>query len=98
MEIISIEPGRSLINNAGSTIYTIGGIKETITGLQYLFVDGGMTDNPRHALYQAAYEAGIANKINDELVQEYTVSGKLCETGDILIKNVMLPEASPEIF
>ena len=95
VEIISIEPGRSLINNAGSTIYTIGGIKETITGLQYLFVDGGMTDNPRHALYQAAYEAGIANKINDELVQEYTVSGKLCETGDILIKNVMLPEASP---
>jgi diaminopimelate decarboxylase len=95
VEIISIEPGRSLINNAGSTIYTIGSIKETITGLQYLFVDGGMTDNPRHALYQAAYEAGIANKINDKLVQEYTVSGKLCETGDILIRNVMLPEASP---
>ncbi len=94
VEIISIEPGRSLINNFGSTIYTIGSIKETITGRRYLFVDGGMTDNPRHALYQAEYEAGIANKINDEPVQEYTVAGKLCETGDILIKNIRLPQAS----
>ncbi len=95
VEIISIEPGRSLINDFGSTIYTIGSIKETITGRRYLFVDGGMTDNPRHALYQAEYEAGIANKINDEPVQEYTVAGKLCETGDILIKSIKLPEASP---
>ena len=93
METISIEPGRSLINNAGSTIYTIGSVKETITGLQYIFIDGGMTDNPRHALYQAEYEAGIANKINAKKTQEYTVAGKLCETGDILIENVMLPKA-----
>ncbi len=95
LETISIEPGRSLINNSGSTIYTIGHIKETITGRQYIFIDGGMTDNPRPALYQAEYEAGIANKINNEPVQEYTVAGKLCETGDILIENVKLPEASP---
>lgn len=95
VEIISIEPGRALINNSGSTIYTIGNIKETITGLKYLFIDGGMTDNPRHALYQAEYEAGIANKINDKALQEYTVAGKLCESGDILIENVKLPEASP---
>lgn len=93
VESISIEPGRSLINNAGSTIYTIGSVKETITGLQYIFIDGGMTDNPRHALYQAEYEAGIANKINAKKTQEYTVAGKLCETGDILIENVMLPKA-----
>lgn len=93
VEVISIEPGRSLINNSGSTIYTIGGIKETITGLKYVFVDGGMTDNPRHALYQAEYEAAIANKIEDDKTEQYTVAGKLCETGDILIENVMLPKA-----
>ena len=92
VEIISIEPGRSLINNAGSTIYTVGSVKETITGLKYVFVDGGMTDNPRHALYEAEYEAGIANKICDEVAYEYTVAGKLCETGDILIENVNLPK------
>ncbi len=95
LETISIEPGRSLINNSGSTLYTIGHIKETITGRQYIFVDGGMADNPRPALYQAEYEAGIGNKINSEPVQEYTVAGKLCETGDILIENIKLPVASP---
>ncbi len=95
VEVISIEPGRSLINNSGSTIYTVGNVKETITGRQYIFIDGGMTDNPRHALYQAKYEAGIANKINDEPVQEYTVAGKLCEEGDILIENIKLPKVKP---
>lgn len=95
IEIISIEPGRSLINNSGSTIYTVGGIKETITGKKYLFIDGGMNDNLRPALYQAKYEGALANKIEDKEEIEYTIAGKLCETGDVLIENLMLPEANP---
>ena len=67
---ISIEPGRSIIGNAGSTLYRVGGKKETFGGVKYVFIDGGMTDNIRPALYQAEYEAVLANKLDvveDEL-------------------------------
>ena len=56
---VLIEPGRSIISNAGSTLYTVGGTKETYSGKKYIFIDGGMSDNPRPALYQAKYEAII---------------------------------------
>ncbi len=90
---ISIEPGRSLINNSGSTLYTIGAIKDTIVGHPYIFVDGGMTDNPRPITYQAKYDAAIANKMDQPIHQTYRIAGKCCESGDVLIKDVDLPEA-----
>ncbi len=80
---ISIEPGRSIIGNAGSTLYRVGGTKETFGGVKYVFIDGGMTDNIRPALYQAEYEAVLANKLDvveDEIV---TVAGKCCESSRI---------------
>ena len=89
---IDIEPGRSLVCNAGSTLYSVGGVKETFGGKNYIFVDGGMTDNPRPALYQAEYEAALTNKVNSKKTNIYTVAGKCCESGDILIKNIKLPK------
>lgn len=94
-EIISIEPGRSLINSYGSTLYTLGAIKQTMSGLPYVFVDGGMTDNPRPSLYQAKYEAVIANKMDDTDLESYRIAGKCCETGDILIKDASLANPMP---
>lgn len=91
IEKIIIEPGRSLINNAGSTLYTIGGTKKTFSGREYIFIDGGMADNPRYALYQAKYEAAVANNMISNDKKIYTVAGKCCESGDVLIKDIELP-------
>ena len=94
MPKIFIEPGRSIIGEAGITIYTIGAIKE-ITGLKkYLIVDGGMTDNPRPILYNAKYEAVILDKIDTTSKEIVTIAGKCCESGDILIRDLKLPIAS----
>lgn len=90
---VIIEPGRSLVSNAGSTLYTVGSIKETLAEKTYVFVDGGMSDNPRVALYDAKYESIIANHKDGEL-SHYTIAGKLCESGDILSKDALL--ASPK--
>ncbi len=92
---ILIEPGRSIVSNSGSTLYEIGGTKETFGGKDYIFIDGGMGDNPRPALYQAKYEGAIANRMNDEATEKYTIAGKCCESGDIIIKDLMLPKAEP---
>lgn len=90
---ILVEPGRSIIAEAGITLYRIGAIKE-IKGLRkYLIVDGGMADNPRPSLYDAKYEAVIVNKYHREPEEEVTIAGKYCESGDILIKNIKLPPA-----
>lgn len=90
---ILVEPGRSIVAEAGITLYRIGAIKE-ITGLKkYLIVDGGMADNPRPSLYDAQYDAILVNKFNQEAVEEVTIAGKYCESGDILIQNIQLPEA-----
>ena len=90
---LNIEPGRSIVGNAGTTLYTVGGIKETVGGKKYVFVDGGMSDNIRTALYQAEYEAGIVNKLEEKAEDEVTVAGKLCESGDILIQKGKLQKA-----
>ena len=83
-----IEPGRSLVANAGSTIYTVGSIKEIKNERTYVSVDGGMTDNIRPSLYQADYECGIVNKINKTgHNHKVTIAGKCCESGDILISD-----------
>ena len=89
-----IEPGRSIVAEAGYTIYTVGGIKKT-PNKTYLFVDGGMSDNIRPALYQAEYDAFLAGKENEPAETEYTVAGKCCESGDILIQKIRLPKAEP---
>lgn len=89
---IWIEPGRSIVGDAGTTIYSIGSQKEVPGVRHYIAVDGGMSDNLRVALYQAKYEAALANRMNEEPVKTYTVAGKLCESGDILIKDIQLPE------
>lgn len=86
-----VEPGRSIINPAGTTIYTIGSIKEIPGIRKYVAVDGGMTDNPRPALYQAQYEGLVANKA-DEVPQEVVaITGRCCETGDMLIWDLPVP-------
>lgn len=94
-KVVSIEPGRSMVNNFGSTLYTVGAIKTMNENLTFLMVDGGMNDNMRPAMYEAKYEAGIANKMDREATHTYKVAGKLCETGDVLIESVALPETEP---
>jgi len=91
---LCIEPGRSIVGNAGTTLYEVGGIKETVGGKTYVFIDGGMSDNIRTALYQAEYETGVVNKLNDTDVREITLAGKLCESGDIIIEKGKLPKAT----
>lgn len=83
--ILIIEPGRSIVANAGSTIYTVGSIKDIKDVRTYVSVDGGMTDNIRPSLYQAGYECAIANKMGQEKNNQVTIAGKCCESGDILI-------------
>lgn len=91
---LCIEPGRSIVGNAGTTLYEVGGIKETVGGKTYVFIDGGMSDNIRTALYQAEYEAGIVDKLNEVETKEITLAGKLCESGDIIIEKGQLPKTT----
>jgi len=89
---IWIEPGRSIVGPAGYTLYTIGSRKDIPKLTPYVSVDGGMGDNIRPALYQAKYEAVVANKMNQETIETAHISGKYCESGDILIDRQELPE------
>ena len=91
--ILTIEPGRSIVANAGTTLYTVGSIKEIPEIRKYVAVDGGMTDNIRPALYGAKYEAIIANKSDSPANDKVTVAGKCCESGDILINDIEIQKA-----
>lgn len=87
-----LEPGRSVVGEAGVTLYTAGRIKE-IKGIKnYVAIDGGMFDNPRFALYQARYTVAAAAKMLLKPVKKYTIAGKCCESGDIIAEDCMLPE------
>lgn len=86
-----IEPGRSIISTSGVTLYTIGSSKQVPKGRTYIAVDGGMSDNIRPSMYQALYTAEIANKPNAEPDKTVTVAGRFCESGDILINDIKLP-------
>lgn len=90
---ILIEPGRSITGPAGITLYTVGSVKEIPNIRTYVSVDGGMTDNPRYALYHAKYDMAIANKMNEAKNTVVTVAGKCCETGDLLGEKVPLQQA-----
>ncbi|MFV9510735.1 diaminopimelate decarboxylase [Tepidibacillus sp. LV47] len=92
---IWIEPGRSIIGEAGTTLYTIGSNKTIPHIRKYVAVDGGMMDNPRPALYQAKYEAVIANKMNHTNTEKVSIAGKACESGDMLIWDIELPKPEP---
>lgn len=89
---LMIEPGRSIVGEAGTTLYTVGSIKEIPGIRKYVAVDGGMADNPRHALYQARYEACLANKPNSPTEEKVAITGKCCESGDMLIWDLPLPK------
>ncbi|WP_028400395.1 diaminopimelate decarboxylase [Ectobacillus panaciterrae] len=88
---IWIEPGRSIVGDAGTTLYTIGSIKEVPGIRKYVAVDGGMTDNIRPALYNASYEAMLANRAYEEPEETVSIAGKCCESGDMLIWDLKLP-------
>ncbi|GIM48279.1 diaminopimelate decarboxylase [Collibacillus ludicampi] len=92
---IVIEPGRSIVGAAGTTLYTIGSIKEIPGIRKYVSVDGGMTDNPRPALYQAVHEACIANRAQEDPTEVVSIAGKCCESGDMLIWDLPLPSVRP---
>ncbi|HEY4346599.1 MAG TPA: diaminopimelate decarboxylase [Gaiellaceae bacterium] len=87
-----LEPGRSLTARAGVTLYTVGSVKQSADATTYLAVDGGMSDNPRPALYGARYTAILAGRADEPPTGTYTVVGKHCESGDLLIDAVRLPE------
>lgn len=87
-----IEPGRAIVGEAGVTLYTVGAIKNIPGVRKYVAIDGGMTDNIRPALYEAKYEAVLANRANEKPEEVVTIAGKCCESGDIIIKDIALPK------
>ena len=86
-----IEPGRAIVGPAGVALYTVGSSKEIPGVRTYLSVDGGMGDNIRPALYEARYEAVVANRMHQAAVERVTIAGKFCESGDILVQEAELP-------
>ena len=90
---IWVEPGRSIVGEAGTTLYTVGTQKEIPGVRKYIAVDGGMTDNIRPALYEAKYEAMLANRANDPAEEVVSIAGKACESSDMLIWDIALPKA-----
>ena len=90
---ILIEPGRSIVGEAGITLYTVGAIKEIPGVKKYLAVDGGMFDNPRYALYEAKYTPVLANRALEASTELVSIAGKCCESGDLIAENVCLPKA-----
>ena len=86
-----VEPGRSIVGEAGTTLYTVGAVKEVPGIRKYVAVDGGMMDNLRTALYEAKYEALVANRAHDKGEEVVSIAGKACESGDMLIWDVELP-------
>ncbi|MGN1078299.1 MAG: diaminopimelate decarboxylase [Candidatus Gallimonas sp.] len=90
---LNIEPGRSIVGEAGITLYTVGAIKEIPGIRKYLAIDGGMFDNPRYALYQSKYTAILANRAAEAPSEKVALAGKCCESGDLIGVDFNLPEA-----
>ncbi|MGM9985997.1 MAG: diaminopimelate decarboxylase [Bacillaceae bacterium] len=89
------EPGRILVGDAGHTLYTIGSQKHIPHVRDYVAIDGGMADNIRPALYEAKYEACLANRMNEQIKEKVSIAGKCCESGDMLIWDLQLPKPIP---
>jgi diaminopimelate decarboxylase len=92
LPFILMEPGRSIVASSGITLYTVGAVKDIKNVRKYISVDGGMADNPRYALYQSEYDAVLANRADGAKTDKVTIAGKCCESGDILIKDIKVPE------
>lgn len=92
---IWVEPGRSIVGEAGYSLYTVGSRKDVPSLTPYVTVDGGMGDNIRPALYQAEYEALVAKRPAAEPVEKVHLAGRYCESGDILIDQACLPKTKP---
>ena len=90
--LVTIEPGRWIVGEAGITVYEVGSVKTNAAGRTYIGVDGGFPDNPRPALYDAKYEVKAVEKYDEPYDQVVTVAGKCCESGDILIWDAELPK------
>lgn len=93
MPDIHMEPGRSIVANAGMTLYTAGTLKKIPGYKNYVSIDGGMPDNPRFALYKSSYTCLLANKMTEDKDFECSVVGRCCESGDIIQEHVMLPHS-----
>lgn len=92
MPFIYMEPGRSIVGDAGITLYTVGSVKDIKDVRKYVSIDGGMGDNPRYILYGAEHDGILANRPEAKATEKVTVCGKCCESGDIIMENVMMPE------
>lgn len=88
-----IEPGRSIVGEAGITLYTVGAIKEIANVKKYVAIDGGMFENPRYCLYQSKYSALLANRAAEKPCELVSIAGKCCESGDLIGSNINLPKA-----
>ncbi|HET7128818.1 MAG TPA: diaminopimelate decarboxylase [Gaiellaceae bacterium] len=91
---LALEPGRSLVSRAGITLYTVGGVKRASAATTYVTVDGGMSDNPRPAMYNARYAALLASRADADPDDAFAIAGMHCESGDVLIERVELPRPS----
>jgi diaminopimelate decarboxylase len=89
---VFMEPGRSIVANAGLTLYTTGGTKEVKGYRNYVTVDGGMADNPRYALYKSEYTVLNASKMNDDADYECSIAGRCCESGDRIAEFIKIAE------
>jgi diaminopimelate decarboxylase len=92
MPRVVLEPGRSLVGRAGFTLYRVGVVKRASEATTYVAIDGGMSDNPRPQLYGARFSALLANRADETPSGTYTICGKHCESGDVLIERAELPE------
>lgn len=90
---IHMEPGRSIVADAGLTLYTVGAVKEIPDCKNYVSVDGGMTDNPRFALYGAEYTCYAAGKMDEDADYICTLAGRCCESGDVIAEKVKFPKS-----
>ncbi len=93
MPEVAFEPGRSIVADAGLTLYTVSSLKQIPGYKNYVAVDGGMTDNPRFALYGAPYTVLAAGKLNEQATLNCSVVGRCCESGDVIQENVPMPES-----
>ena len=90
-----VEPGRAIVGRAGVAIYSVGAIKDIPGVRKYVSLDGGMGDNIRPALYEASYEAVVANRVSAAEEETVTLAGKFCESGDVLVRDISLPRLEP---
>ncbi len=95
LPFLVIEPGRSIVAPFGITVYTVGAVKHIENVRTYVSIDGGMTDNPRYALYQSEYTALLPERIDAKASETVTIAGKCCESGDLIGKDIKLPPVKP---